>query len=247
MTSSEPTPAGGLPAAVLWDMDGTLVDTEPCWLVAEGDLVAEFGGVWTPQDAMAMVGLPLPDAAAVLHAHGVDLPLPQIVERLLDSVVEAISGRMPWQPGALELLDALRDAGVPCALVTMSYRRFAEAVLSGAPDGAFTVVVTGDEVTHGKPHPEPYQLAARLLGVDVTRCVAIEDSPPGIGSALAAGARTLGVEHIVPVEARPGLSRAASLAGIGLDEVRRIAAGEVLDLLAEPESSVEPEGSAPRA
>ncbi len=226
-----------LPAAVLWDMDGTLVDTEPCWMAAERLLVAEHGGTWGQEDAEAVVGLPLTDGAAALQAAGVALPVPEIVERMLDHVIATLDEHADWQPGARELLVALRDAGVPCALVTMSYRRLAEAVLRSAPDGAFSVLVTGDEVTHGKPHPEPYLTAAAALGVEVTECVAIEDSPPGIGSALASGARTLGVQHIVPVDPRPGLSRVGSLDGVTLDDLARLRAGEVIDRLPAPSSS----------
>ena len=221
-----------LPAAVLWDMDGTLVDTEPAWMGAEEALVHEFGGVWTQQDALGMIGLPLLSAADILQDHGVDLPVEVIVERLVDGVVDAVGRALVWQPGARELLDELRAAGVPCALVTMSYRRFAEAVLAQGPPDLFDAVVTGDEVTHPKPHPEPYLRGAEMLGVDIALCVAIEDSPPGIASALASGARTLGVQHIAQVDARPGLNRASSLEQIRLGEVARIAAGEVIDLLA---------------
>ena len=220
-----------LPAAVLWDMDGTLVDTEPAWMGAEAGLVAEFGGRWTHEDAVRMIGLPLLPAAKILQEHGVDLPAEEIGERLVDGVVAAVAERVVWQPGALELLADLRAAGVPCALVTMSYRRFVEAVLQHAPQGAFDVVVTGDEVTHSKPHPEPYLRAAEALGVDVHACVAIEDSRPGIASALASGARTLGVQHIVAVEAQAGLSRVTSLSDVGLAEIARIASGGVVDLL----------------
>lgn len=227
----DPLPRGGLPAAVLWDMDGTLVDTEPSWMGAERGLVEAFGGRWTAQDAERMIGMPLLPAAQILRDHGVDLPIETIGERLVDGVIAAVGRNLDWQPGALELLAALRGAGVPCALVTMSYRRFAQAVLDQGPPDAFDAVVTGDEVTHAKPHPEPYLRAAAMLGVDIRRCVAIEDSPPGVASALASGARTIGVQHIVPVEARPGLSRVASLADVSLDDVCRIASGEVLDLL----------------
>nr|WP_308121833.1 HAD family phosphatase [Actinotalea ferrariae] len=223
-----------LPAAVLWDMDGTLVDTEPAWMAAEVALVAEFGGVWTDEDSLRMIGMPLLTAAGILRAHGVDLPEDAIVERLVASVVAAVGRDLVWQPGARELLGAVRDAGIPCALVTMSYRNLAEAVVGQAPPGTFDLLVTGDEVTHGKPHPEPYLRAADLLGVDITRCVAVEDSPPGVASALASGARTLGVQHIARVEAQPGLSRAGSLAQIGLDDLRALVRGDVLDLLEDP-------------
>src|SRR5690606_12389082 len=120
-----------------------------------------------------------------------------------------------------ELLVALREAAVPCALVTMSYRQLAEPVVALAPEGAFQALVCGDDVERGKPHPEPYLRAADLLGVDVERCVAIEDSPTGIASARAAGAATLGVEAVVPVEAEPGLSRTPSLELVGLPMLTR--------------------------
>lgn len=231
-----PTPlpdaaARPLPAAVLWDMDGTLVDTEPAWMAAERRLVEEFGLRWTTDDAARMVGMPLLGAAEVLRDHGVDLPPGAIVERMLEEVVASVRVEVPWQPGARELLDALAAAGVPSALVTMSYRALTDAVLAGAPEGTFAVVVPGDEVTHGKPHPEPYLRAAERLGVDPRACVALEDSPPGIASAMASGARTIGVQHMVPVVALPGLSRVDGLERVDLDLLARVVAGETIDLL----------------
>jgi HAD superfamily hydrolase (TIGR01509 family) len=215
-------------------MDGTLVDTEPYWMDAEQALMADFGLPWGAEDGLSMLGLPLLAAAEVLRGHGVPLAAETIVDRLLRSVVDAVAEAAPWQPGAWELLAALGAAGVPCALVTMSYRTLAEAVTRHAPEGTFAAVITGDEVVHGKPHPEPYLRAAAALSVDITACVAIEDSPPGVGSALASGARTLGVEHAVPVDRRPGLSRVGTLSGIGLGELARITSGETIDLLDEP-------------
>ncbi|WTM18175.1 HAD family phosphatase [Isoptericola halotolerans] len=211
-------------------MDGTLVDTEPYWIAAEHELVAEHGGTWTHAQALQLVGNPLEVSAGVLQEAGVDLPVPEIVSWLLTRVTAQVHDGVPWQLGARELLASLADAGVPCALVTMSYAVLAEAVTAHVP-GAFATLVTGDQVTRGKPDPEPYLVAARRLGVRVEDCVAIEDSPAGIGSALAAGARTLGVEAVLPVEPRDGLSRAASLADIDLAVVRRLAAGEVLELV----------------
>ena len=164
------------PAAVLWDMDGTLVDTEPYWMECEYALAAQFGGEWSESDAHSIVGFDLLDAAAVLRARaGIDLEPRQIVGRLLDGVVERIHRHLPWRPGARELLAECRERSIPCALVTMSWRRCADAVVDEVPVGSFYHVVTGDMVTNGKPHPEPYLTAARLLGVPPGRCVAIED------------------------------------------------------------------------
>ncbi|QAY62487.1 HAD family phosphatase [Xylanimonas allomyrinae] len=210
-------------------MDGTVVDTEPYWIAAEHELVAEHGGRWSHEQALDLVGNSLPDSARILQAAGVRLGVEEIVDRLLDAVVDAVQRHVPWQPGALELLAALTEAGVPCALVTMSYRRLASVVAERA-GGALQVVVAGDDVAQGKPHPEAYLRAAELLGVRAEQCVAIEDSPPGIASARAAGARVLGVEAMVPVPREPGLSRTTSLTHVGLAEIAGIHAGAVLDL-----------------
>jgi HAD superfamily hydrolase (TIGR01509 family) len=136
------------------------------------------------------------------------------VHRLLADVVAHVGGDVTWQAGALDLLSALHRAGVPTALVTMSWRPLVDPVLAALPVGAFDVVVTGDEVDNGKPHPEPYLRAASMLRVDPTRCVAIEDSPSGAASAEAAGCAVLVVPHMVPVPDGPGRTSAASLEGI---------------------------------
>ena len=223
-------PVSGLPAAVLWDMDGTLVDTEPYWIAAEHELVAEHGGRWSHEQALQLVGNSLLVSAGILQDAGVRLPVEEIVDFLLDRVVAAVQRHVPWRPGARELLQAVAEAGVPCALVTMSYRRFADEVVSQT-DGALRVVVAGDDVVEGKPHPEAYLTAAERLGVPIEQCVAIEDSPTGIAAALASGARTLGVEAVVPVPPQPGLSRARSLEQVSLRTLAQLHAGHVLDLV----------------
>jgi HAD superfamily hydrolase (TIGR01509 family) len=190
------------PAAVLWDMDGTLVDTEPYWLEVEQQLVEAHGGVWTKEDALNLVGNNLIDSGRYIRDHGgVDLSPEEIVERLLDGVVGYVERHVPWRPGARELLAALRAERVPCGLVTMSYERFVAPVLAALPRGTFDVVVTGDAVSQGKPHPEPYLHAARLLGVPPTDCVAIEDSGTGARSAEDAGCVVVVVENHVSVPA----------------------------------------------
>ena len=181
-------------------MDGTLVDTEPYWIEVEYALVEEHGGTWSLEHALNLVGNDLLVSADYIREHGgVDLPPDVIVERLLDGVIARIEHAVPWRPGAVELLSLLGTAGVPCALVTMSYERFVAPVLAALPEGSFAAVVTGDGVTVGKPHPEPYLTAAALLGVEPSSCVAIEDSNTGAKSAEAAGCAVLVVPNHVPV------------------------------------------------
>jgi HAD superfamily hydrolase (TIGR01509 family) len=181
-------------------MDGTLVDTEPYWIAGEFELIAAHGGSWSLEHAHHLVGQALLESGEYIRRHaGVSLPAEEIVDRLLDGVVERVQEDIPWRPGAQELLTRLVADGIPCALVTMSYRRLAEAVLAGLPPGSFATVVAGDDVRHGKPHPEPYLTAAARLGVAPGECVAIEDSPTGIASAEAAGVPVLAVRHLVPI------------------------------------------------
>jgi beta-phosphoglucomutase-like phosphatase (HAD superfamily) len=211
------------PAAVLWDMDGTLVDTEPYWFAAEFELVAEFGGTWSDADAHSLVGFDLLASAHELRTRGgVRLEPVDLVERLLDGVIARVAEELPWRPGAPELLAQCVAAGIPCVLVTMSWRRLADALIAAAPSGSFAASITGDEVSNGKPDPEPYLAAAATLGVDPAQCVAIEDSPTGVASALAAGCATLGVPHVVPVAAAPGLTLVDSLVGLGVPDLRRL-------------------------
>lgn len=215
--SAAPKGAGGgrLPGAVLWDLDGTLIDTEPYWIAAETELVSRFGGTWTEEDGHRLVGKALLDSAReILDRTPVDLTPLDVVHELQGGVIARLETAIPWRPGARELLGALRASGVPCALVTMSWRPLVDAVLRRLPPGAFAAVITGDAVERGKPDPEPYRAAAAALGVDLAECVAIEDSVPGVTSALAAGAATLVVPHAVPVAPRPGLARADTLVGL---------------------------------
>lgn len=224
--------SAALPAAVLWDMDGTLIDTEPFWIGSETALVEEHGGTWSHEDALSLVGSDLRAAAAVLQERGgVRLTVDEIVERLVAMVGAGMEREMPWRPGAREVLERLRVAGVPCALVTMSYRALADRLVAAVPEGTFGAVVTGEEVRRGKPDPEPYLVAAERLGVDVTSCVAFEDSPPGLASATSAGARVVGVLSVIPLPDRAGLSRLRTLEGVDLPMLARVASGEVVDHL----------------
>jgi len=185
-------------AAVLWDMDGTLVDSEPAWIAAQYALVERSGGVWSEADALALVGSTLEQTAVALRAAGVALDDAAIEDALEGDVEAALGAGIAWRPGARELLRSVAAAGIPQAIVTTSSRRLASIVAAAlAGDVTFAVVVTGDDVTRGKPDPEPYLLAARLLGVAIEDCAAVEDSPTGLGAAVASGAAAVGVPHQV--------------------------------------------------
>lgn len=205
----------GLPAAVLWDLDGTIVDTEPYWIACERELVARFGGQWTDADAHSIVGFDLEAAAEVMRQRGgVQMSPVEIVNELMGGVIQRIRQQVPWRPGARELLFELNRRGVPNALVTMSWQPIADEVIAQLPSGTFSAVVTGDMVLNGKPHPEPYRRAAAELGVDPLSCVAIEDSPTGVASAEGAGCVTVAVPNVVDVPPAAHRIRIDSLHGV---------------------------------
>ena len=201
-------------------MDGTLVDTEPYWMDAETDLVESFGGTWTHEQALQLVGNGLIDSAVILQGAGVRMGAQEIVDELTERVrVRLQQDGVPFRPGAKELLRALRSEGVPTALVTMSLRRMAEDIVSLIGFEAFDVIVGGDDVERPKPFPDPYLQAADALGVDIAHAVALEDSPTGLQAALSARAVTIGVPHIVELDGLGADVLWDTLSGRGVDDL----------------------------
>jgi HAD superfamily hydrolase (TIGR01509 family) len=220
---TDPTPPA--PAAVLWDFDGTLADTEPLWIAAEYELVAKLGGHWSDEHAHQLVGNSLLDSGSyILHAIGrEDLDPAWVVDQLIAQVIASLlEGPIPWRPGALELLEALVRDGVPCALVSASYRVLLNAALDRLPAGTFAVSVAGDEVRNGKPHPEPYERACAALAVNPRHCVVIEDSENGARSGNAAGALVLAVPNHVPIPPAPRRVQVGSLADLDVAALGRL-------------------------
>jgi len=201
-------------------MDGTLVDTEPYWMDAETDLIESFGGTWTHEQALQLVGSGLIDSAIILQGAGVEMGAQEIVDELTERVrVRLQQDGVPFRPGARELLRELRAAGIPTALVTMSLRRMAEDIVSLIGFDAFDVIVGGDDVERPKPFPDPYLQAADALGVDIADAVALEDSPTGLQAAVSARAVAIGVPHIVALDGLDADAIWASLDGRGVDDV----------------------------
>jgi HAD superfamily hydrolase (TIGR01509 family) len=200
-------------AAVLFDMDGTLVDSEKIWDITVAELAVRLGGSVSPEARVAMLGTNLARSMELLHADLgiIDGDADSDGDWLLARTKEYFARGLPWQPGARELLDAVHAEGLPIALVTSTPRELVDEALKSIGEHYFDATVCGAEVTHNKPHPESYLSAAALLGVTAPDCVAIEDSPVGVAAAEAAGCRVLAVPSEVPVPEGPHRTVVSSL------------------------------------
>ncbi len=209
-------PAAGV--AVLFDMDGLLIDSEPLWLEAETAVMARLGADWTAADQVQLLGGSLDRTVRYLLAKATKPASAEVVaEWLMAGITERVRDRgVPVQPGARELLAEVAAAGLPHALVTGSERRFMDAVLARI-GLRFDALVCAEDVSVTKPDPEPYLLAAKLLGADPARCYALEDSPNGVASAEAAGCWVIAVPSLVPIEPAPGRTVVSSLLDLRAD------------------------------
>ena len=217
--------------AVLFDMDGTLVQTEELWGEAMSALAARLGGRMSAAAGARTVGTTLRTSMRILAE---DLGVVRTDEELRADArwVEDETGRLladgvAWQPGARELVAEVRHAGIRSALVTTTPRRLADLVLRSIGEVApgvpsFDLTVCGDEVPARKPDPAPYRQAMRSLGVQPEACVVVEDSQSGVSSGLAAGAAVLGVPAVQDLAAAPGLVVVQSLVGVGVADLARL-------------------------
>lgn len=216
--------------AVLWDHDGTLVDTEPYWIEAELALAKEFNVPWTYEDALGLVGNPMRESARIMRAAGVDMEIDPIVERLVDDVCVLMDERgIPWMPGVQDLFAEMADANLPAAIVSNAWRKVVEKTAAGLPEGVVQYILAGDEMVVAKPDPWPYAHAAEVLGVAPENAIAIEDSGPGTLGAENAGIPVLVVRGHQIVPSGPNRSRVVSLADIDLAGLRDIVNGRQID------------------
>ena len=209
--------------AVLFDMDGLLVDSEPLWFEAERSVMARLGGPWTPADQLALIGGSLAHSVAYMRARAVRPAEPEQIGRwLLDGMADLVATNgVRLMPGAAGLLAELAAAGIRCALVTSAQRQIMDAVIDST-GLKFAVTICAEDVRRGKPDPEPYLRAAALLGEAPARCVVLEDSPRGVAAAQAAGCPVIAVPS-VPLPAGLSVAVVPTLYGIDLAALRKAA------------------------
>lgn len=218
------TPHPRLPLqAVLFDMDGTLVDTERLWWEAVEQVA---GRPLTEADEPEVLGRPVEHTAGWLAA-GTGRPAAALAAGLHREFADRVRTGIVPRPGALDLLDALAAAGVPTALVTASPRAVADLVLDALGPGRFAASVTADDTARTKPAPDPYLAACRALGVDPAACVAVEDTETGVASAEAAGCAVLAVPSLAPIGGAPGRTVRDTLVGVTPKELSDMAVPEL--------------------
>lgn len=221
-----------LPAAVLWDFDGTILDTEPVWMASEIAYVGSHGATWTLDDASGYIGASwrtLGGALGQRIAEETGNPAPDpwgIYQDLTARVIAGVrDGRAPLRPGAVTLLTALREVGIPCALVSSSSEELLRAGVETLPiDDPFQVLISGPMVEHGKPAPDSYLLAAERLRVPIDQCIVLEDSPTGCESGQRSGALVIGIPSAADLQPVAGQLRRESLTGLDVDELARLLA-----------------------
>jgi HAD superfamily hydrolase (TIGR01509 family) len=209
-------------AAVLFDMDGTLVDTEHLWWQAVEQVATSLGHQLTDADQPEVLGRPVAHTAAHLAAVTGVAP-GSLAADLHGAFATRVHAGVVPRPGALWLLDRLRDHGIPTALVSASPRSIVDIVLGVLGPDRFAVTIAADDVTHSKPAPDPYRAAARALGVSPSHCVAIEDTPTGVTSAEAAGCRVVAVPSLAPITGAPGRTVLDSLEQVTVAGLRDLA------------------------
>lgn len=204
--------------AVLFDMDGLLLDSEPVWYDVEHAVVERLGGSWSHEHQAACIGGTL-DASCryILDLTGTDITVAELSDLLLTGMVEHFHAGLPLHAGALELIDSVRERGIPTGLVSSSYRVLVDAALDRIGHDRFDVAVVGDEISRGKPHPEPYLTACAKLDVDPTACVVLEDAVSGVASAEAAGCFVVAVPSVAPIPPAPGRAVVTALAEVDVD------------------------------
>jgi HAD superfamily hydrolase (TIGR01509 family) len=207
-------------SAIFFDMDGTLVDSEPLWLAAEIEIMSEVGCIWTAEDQLACLGGPRAKTEKMMQDKCGNIKPYGYFGDELDKLMETkLRDELQLMPNAVELLNECKDYGIKVGLVTASGSQLMNAVLQRFEPNLFDVVVSGDDVINSKPDPEPYLLAAKKLGVDITQSLIIEDSLTGVASGIESGAQVIGIPHLVDIPEHKNLLIVRKLSDLNVVEL----------------------------
>jgi len=202
-------------SAIFFDMDGTLVDSEPLWLEAEIEVMLREGCIWTAEDQLACLGGPRAKTERIMQEKcGKHMPDKYFGDQLDDLMESKLAEKLKLVPGALELLAECKENDLTFGLVTASGGRLMNVVLKSFPADIFDVVISGDDVEKSKPDPQPYLMAAERLSVDIKKSVVIEDSVTGVTAGLASGAQVIGIPHLVNLPKHENLRVVSKLSDI---------------------------------
>lgn len=211
-------------AAVLWDMDGTLIDSEPIWINQERELMNSLGVAWSDADAIHCIGGPMTRVDAYMRSklsaqQQVEFPAMRLTELLLQRMEIELPKGVAFAAGAQELLKDLKGYNLPMALVSASSRALVNAALGFIGSDYFQVTISNDEVIESKPNPEGYLKAAKALGVNIADCLILEDSITGVRAAIDSGAYVIGIPHVTDLPTGDKVAHVKSLQDLDLDSL----------------------------
>ena len=213
--------------AVLWDMDGTLIDSEPLWIEQERQLMESIGAKWTSEDAIYCVGGPMARVDAYMRSKLPTAVLEKfaplaLTNQLLQRMEDRLSHDIPFTPGAFELVNEMKSANLPLALVSASSRPLMNAALKSIGSQLFDITISDNDVERSKPDPEGYVKAAASLDVDISRSLIIEDSITGMTAAIASGALVLGLPHVAELPHGPKVIHHPTLENLTMRDIANL-------------------------
>jgi len=202
-------------SAILFDMDGTIIDSEPLWLQAEIQVMAELGCHWDEQDQINCLGGPMERTEKYMQDRSGNVkPYGYFGQRLNEVMKLKFVKDLELIPNALELITKSKEVGLKTALVTASGRELMNSALTRFPENSFDIAISRDDVANSKPHPEPYLMAAERLKVKIDECLVLEDSMTGVRAGLDSGAQVVAISHIISIANEENLRVISNLSEI---------------------------------
>ena len=207
-------------SAILFDMDGTIIDSEPLWLQAEIQVMAELGCHWDEQDQINCLGGPMERTEKYMQDRSGNVkPYGYFGQRLNEVMKLKFVKDLELIPNALELITKSKEAGLKTGLVTASGRELMNSALTRFPENSFDIAISRDDVANSKPHPEPYLMAAERLKVKIDECLVLEDSMTGVRAGLDSGAQVVAISHIISIANEKNLRVISNLSEITFNQL----------------------------